>query len=99
MTGSSNGQVIEDRPLLATKLFVPRARPTLLTRPQLLARLDAGLQGSLTLISAPTGSGKTALLTDWISLYDRLGAERTQLEDQRVIGWLSLDSGDDDLVQ
>ncbi|HZG67018.1 MAG TPA: hypothetical protein VEZ12_09755, partial [Herpetosiphonaceae bacterium] len=99
MAGSNVRQALEDQVLLATKLFVPRARPTLLTRPQLLARLDTGLHGSLTLISAPTGSGKTALLTDWLSRHDRRHAEHPQLEDQRLVAWLSLDSGDDDPVQ
>jgi len=36
--------------VLATRLYVPRDRPTLLSRPRLLARLDAGLEGPLTLI-------------------------------------------------
>ena len=49
--------------LLATKLFVPRPRPDLITRPRLLDRLDAGLAGGrCTLLSAPAGAGKTSLL-------------------------------------
>jgi class 3 adenylate cyclase len=50
--------------LLATKLYIPHARSTLLSRPRLVARLNAGLERPLTLICAPAGSGKTALLTD-----------------------------------
>lgn len=57
--------------LLTTKLYVPHARPTLLSRPRLLARLDAGLHGQLLLLSAPTGFGKTALLTDWLQNVER----------------------------
>jgi len=49
-------------PLLTTKLYVPRTRPELVSRPSLIERLDAGLGGKLTLISAPAGFGKTTLL-------------------------------------
>ncbi len=42
-------------PLLATKLYLPRPRARLVLRPRLLARPEAGLQGSLTLIAAPPG--------------------------------------------
>ena len=53
-------------PLLTTKLFAPRARPDLVARPRLLARLDAGLAtGALTLLCAPAGCGKTTLLAAW----------------------------------
>jgi LuxR family maltose regulon positive regulatory protein len=50
-------------PILTTKLYLPRARPGIVPRPRLTARLTAGLAGKLTLISAPTGSGKTTLLS------------------------------------
>jgi LuxR family maltose regulon positive regulatory protein len=97
-------------PLLATKLYVPRARPTLLSRPRLLARLDAGLQSSLTLIAAPTGSGKTALLTDWLGRNDERGTmtdagsqaplHRSSFIAQRFnVAWLSLDEHDQDAHQ
>src|SRR5919199_1265201 len=99
MAGSNVRQAPEDQLLLATKLYVPRARPTLLARPRLLARLQAGLACPLTLISAPTGSGKTALLTDWLSQRDRLRPESTEPEREPAVAWLSLDSGDDDLAQ
>jgi LuxR family maltose regulon positive regulatory protein len=72
--------------LLATKLHTPRARPDLVARPSLLARLDAGLAtGTLTLLAAPAGSGKTTLLAAWLV---RLGYP---------VAWLSLDDGDQDL--
>jgi len=51
--------------LLQTKLRIPRPRPGLVLRPRLLERLDAGLQGRLTLVSAPAGFGKTTLLAAW----------------------------------
>jgi len=70
--------------LLATKLYLPRARPDLVARPRLFARLDAGLQGALTLVCAPAGFGKTTLLADWLR---RTG---------RPAAWLGLDVGDND---
>src|SRR5712692_7671633 len=48
-------------PLLSTKLHVPRLRAQLVSRPELIERLQEGIQGSLTLISAPAGFGKTTL--------------------------------------
>src|SRR5215469_5955230 len=42
-------------PLLSTKLHVPRLRAQLVSRPQLTGYLQEGIQGSLTLISAPAG--------------------------------------------
>jgi transcriptional regulator with XRE-family HTH domain len=51
--------------LLATKLLIPPARASLIARPRLLARLQAGVRGPLTLLSAPAGCGKTTLLCAW----------------------------------
>jgi LuxR family maltose regulon positive regulatory protein len=70
--------------LLATKLYLPRPQPGFVTRPRLVGQLDQGLMGSLTLVCAPAGFGKTALLADW--------ARRGRLP----VGWLSLDAGDND---
>ncbi len=53
---------IQPLQLLDTKLYVPPVRPQLVPRPRLLARLDTGLAGKLTLLSAPAGFGKTTLL-------------------------------------
>jgi LuxR family maltose regulon positive regulatory protein len=68
--------------LLATKMHVPRPRPSFLARPRLLGRLTEGTARELTLICAPAGFGKTSLLGDW--------AWRSQ----RPVAWLSLDGGD-----
>jgi LuxR family maltose regulon positive regulatory protein len=70
--------------LLATKLYLPRPQPGFVSRPRLVGQLDQGLVGPLTLICAPAGFGKTALLADWA----RRG--------RRPVGWLSLDAGDND---
>jgi len=70
--------------LLATKLYMPAARPELVPRPRLAERLDEGLGLGLILVCAPAGYGKTVLLADWA----RNG--------QRPVAWLSLDAADND---
>jgi ATP/maltotriose-dependent transcriptional regulator MalT len=73
--------------LLATKLHVPQTRRGFVARPRLVDRLAQAQGGELTLVCAPAGFGKTALLADW--------ARR----DPRPVAWLSLDEGDDDPVR
>lgn len=72
--------------LLATKLSIPPLRPDLVPRPQLIDRLDEGLWlgHKLTLVSAPAGSGKTTLVTEWLN------------SAERPFTWLSLDDSDND---
>jgi LuxR family maltose regulon positive regulatory protein len=70
--------------LLATKLYIPAPRPNRVPRPRLTGRLEAGVTGALTLISAPAGFGKSTLLSDWIH------------EGGRKVAWVSLDEGDGD---
>ncbi len=74
-------------PLLETKLLVPRRRPGTVLRPRLGERLDIGSRGTLTLLSAPPGFGKTTLLADWLA---------ADPADGRATAWLSLDAGDSD---
>src|SRR6266508_5232977 len=75
--------------LLQTKLYVPPALPTRIARPRLIAKLNAGVGGKLTLVAAPAGCGKTTLVADWLR---GAGPER-----QTVAGcWLSLDELDND---
>src|SRR5215211_4886108 len=73
--------------LLATKLHVPRTRRGFVPRPRLVDRLAQAHGGELTLVCAPAGFGKTALLADW--------ARR----DPRPVAWLSLDDADNDPVR
>lgn len=75
--------------LLTTKLFTPRARTALVSRPRLIEQLNAGLHKPLTLISAPAGYGKTTLLIDW----------RARDGSEYPLAWLSLDPGDDNLAR
>jgi LuxR family maltose regulon positive regulatory protein len=90
----------QDVPLLKTKLYIPPVRPERVPRPHLVSRLAAGLGQSpygfarkLTLISAPAGFGKTALLSEWIHT---LGPHR---DAPLRVAWVSLDKGDNDPVQ
>jgi LuxR family transcriptional regulator, maltose regulon positive regulatory protein len=76
-----------DDPLLATKLSVPRPRPTVVPRQSLYARLDDGVSRAVVIISAPAGFGKSTVLTSWL-------AERATRG--RSVTWLSLDAGDND---
>jgi LuxR family maltose regulon positive regulatory protein len=71
-------------PLLTTKLYVPRVRAELVSRPRLTERLNEGVTRKLTLVSAPAGFGKTTLVTEWLSGLDCLHT------------WLSLDEDDND---
>ena len=73
-------------PILATKLYIPPSRRSLVLRPRLVERLNDGLAAGnrLTLISAPAGFGKTTLVGEWVA-----GCGRP-------VAWLSLDAGDSD---
>src|SRR5262245_10484621 len=59
--------VAAESTLLTTKLYRPPADATWVTRPELITRLNAGLTCKLTLISAPAGFGKTALVSQWMA--------------------------------
>lgn len=50
-----------ETPLLQTKLYIPPPGLDFVPRLRLLERLNQGLQGPLTLITAPAGFGKTTL--------------------------------------
>ncbi|MCG2786471.1 MAG: LuxR C-terminal-related transcriptional regulator [Anaerolineae bacterium] len=69
---------------IPTKLQLPAPRPGLVLRPRLVQKLNAGLDGKLTLISASTGFGKTTLASLWLRQCGRPAA------------WLALDELDND---
>ena len=71
-------------PLLSTKLHLPRPRAQLVSRFQLAERLQEGMAGVLTLISAPAGFGKTTLLSQWL------------VESGTPVAWLSLETEDNE---
>ncbi|MFZ2618972.1 MAG: hypothetical protein WA077_23535, partial [Anaerolineae bacterium] len=56
-------------PILATKLYIPPARPKVVPRPRLIERLSDGFSAGhkLTLISAAAGFGKTTLVSEWVA--------------------------------
>jgi LuxR family maltose regulon positive regulatory protein len=72
------------KPLVETKLYIPKLRRSLVARPRLSGRLSRGAESRLTLISAPAGFGKTTLLAEW------LAATPTE----RSVAWLSLEESD-----
>jgi LuxR family maltose regulon positive regulatory protein len=59
--------IVQQNPLLTTKLFVPGVSRNLVSRPRLTDRLDQSLACALTVISAPAGYGKTTLLSEWVA--------------------------------
>ena len=61
-------------------LLLPRKN--LVLRLRLIEQLNQGLEGKLTLISAPAGFGKTTLVSEWVAVCER------------PVAWLSLDEGD-----
>lgn len=68
--------------MIKAKLYIPPVRPERVHRPRLFRMLDAGLQRKITLLSAPTGFGKTSLLTAW-------------LKDRNIpTAWFSIDKED-----
>lgn len=73
--------------LLQTKLFKPSLKSLLIPRSRLIEKLNAGLDGSVTLVSAPAGFGKTTLISCWLSQIELPAA------------WLSLDKLDNEPVQ
>lgn len=73
--------------LLKTKLHIPQMRSAIVTRSRLVDKLIKGLNGKLTLVSAPAGSGKTTLVASWLQHSEAAGA------------WLSLDGRDNDLIR
>ena len=72
--------------LLTTKFLSPQPHRPYVARPRLYDRLEAGMESRLTIVSAPAGFGKTALLSAW---------QAASVNEERSIGWLSLDESDD----
>lgn len=73
--------------LLASKLNRPQSLYQSVPRPRLLAQLHEGLKHKAAFVTAPAGYGKTTLLSDWTRHLEV------------PVGWLSLDSKDNDLIR
>lgn len=61
---------------------VPLTRLDHVARPRLIASLERGVQGPLTLVSAPAGTGKTSLVASWAASY------------RSPLVWITLDDDD-----
>ena len=71
-------------PLMAAKFRVEPGPADVVVRPRVHDRLTAGIRGSLTLVAAPAGSGKTTAVASWAAA----GLPRGTLT------WITLDAGD-----
>ena len=76
-----------NNPLLHHKLMPPRLNSNVIRREDLLSRLDQGLSRKLALVTAPTGFGKTTLVSMWIASRDFASA------------WVTLDQNDNDATR
>ncbi|RPJ19725.1 MAG: hypothetical protein EHM33_29830, partial [Chloroflexi bacterium] len=73
--------------LLLTKLMPPRLPSAVVQRAELLGRLDISLTKKVSLVTAPTGFGKTTLVRMWIANRDFSYA------------WITLDENDNDATR
>ena len=72
-------------PLIRTKLHRPLVTDQIVCRKRLHERMDFGLQMPLTVVVAPAGYGKSALVSHWAE------------ELERPCAWLSLSTSETDL--
>src|SRR6266508_3473113 len=100
--GPASAERVNDVFLRSTKLRIPATPGNLLQRPRLTQQLRRPLQDApagvspnqgrsqtlLTVITAPAGCGKSTLLSEWLQQMGNLD-----------VGWLSLDSEDNDVQQ
>jgi LuxR family maltose regulon positive regulatory protein len=86
--------------LIQSKLAPPPQAVYCVERKALLAMLNPSRLKRLSVISAPSGFGKSTLLSDWYTRYrrptnDRTSLQRTSGSDPRI-AWLSLDPQDNE---
>ena len=86
---SSDPRVGSPRIVLKPKLRAPSSRPEQLVRRHLLELLHNALDCKVSVISAPTGYGKTTLLAHW----------RRVEEAEVPFAWVSLDEQDNDPIR
>jgi LuxR family maltose regulon positive regulatory protein len=73
-------------PLVASRLALPSAPKLHVERDRLISCLDRGADQPLTLVSAPAGSGKTALVAAWAARREPRGG---------AVAWITFEAGDD----
>ncbi|MEK4512297.1 AAA family ATPase [Paenibacillus sp. FSL K6-2524] len=71
-------------PILTSKISIPSVNSHYVPRPRLMEQLDESVRYRLTLVTAPAGSGKTTLVSSWV----------TQCNIKAC--WVSLESVDND---
>jgi LuxR family transcriptional regulator, maltose regulon positive regulatory protein len=76
----------DSREIIRTKFYRPPLGPDIVMRNTLMRRLEEGHSKSVILVSAPTGYGKSTLVSSWLESY------------QHRYAWLSLDENDNDLL-
>jgi LuxR family maltose regulon positive regulatory protein len=87
LSGKSSTGADTASPLLDTKLYIPKSRSGLVSRPRLVERLRHGVERKLTLVLSPGGFGKTTLLAEWLA---------TETVGERAVGWVSLDASENE---
>lgn len=70
--------------LLKTKIYVPPLNPGIVDSQRLIQKLQNGIHGKLTLVSAPAGFGKTTVVRQWIDQH------------KLPVAWYSLDRDDNE---
>lgn len=78
--------------ILRTKFAIPKSRSPSVVRTAQIAKIEQGIDGKLTIVSAPPGFGKTTLVTQWIT-------GRSKQPGTLRFAWISLDNGDNDPVR
>lgn len=74
-------------PIMRTKLHRPSVGKGFIRRRRLIELLGENPQQTLTIVAAPAGYGKSALISDWVEQQDCASA------------WVSLDESDGDITQ
>ena len=74
--------------LIQTKLRVPASGNSVVPRPELMQQIDRVADRKLAIVSAPTGFGKSTLLTQWAIARQAEGA---------AVAWFSADAQDNEI--